>query len=72
VIQCGRDLRPIKLEDALRVRPGTLTVTMSAGQWDALLAAAYEAGATLLEVDDHEQPIRAYRRAGVQGREGRK
>jgi hypothetical protein len=38
-------------------------MTMSRGQWDGLLHAAYQAGWTLLEVDGDEIPIRAYRRA---------
>jgi hypothetical protein len=43
-------------------------VTMSIGQWDGLLAAAYDGGAVLLELDDNETPIRAYRRkAGADG-----
>lgn len=43
-------------------------VTMSPGQWDGLLAAAYDRGAVLLELDDGEKPIRAYqRKAGVDG-----
>ena len=41
--------------------PGTLLVTMSTGQWDHLLAAAYQQGATLLELDDQERPVAAYR-----------
>jgi hypothetical protein len=36
-------------------------VTMSIGQWDGLLAAAYGGGAVLLELDDNETPIKAYR-----------
>ena len=35
---------------------------MSIGQWDGLLEAAYDAGAVLLELDDNENPIKAYRR----------
>jgi hypothetical protein len=37
-------------------------LTMSVGQWDGLLAAAYDHGAVLLELDDNEMPVRAYRR----------
>lgn len=40
----------------------TLLVTMSVGQWDQLLQSAYDTGATLLELDEHEIPARAYRR----------
>jgi len=41
---------------------GGLFVTMSPGQWDALLSTAYDTGATLLEIDDKEQPVKAYQR----------
>lgn len=37
-------------------------VTMSVGQWDSLLQNAYDRGWILLELDDRERPIRAYRR----------
>lgn len=43
-------------------KPSVL-ITMSGGQWDNLLQAAYDSGATLLELDDNEIPTRAYRRA---------
>lgn len=45
--------------------PGTVTFTMSPGQWDALLAAAYSRGALLLEIEDSdegEHVARAYRK----------
>ncbi len=55
------------LADALRAlsggQPGTVVVTMGEGQWDATLSAAYEQGWILLEVDEREQPVRAYRKA---------
>ncbi len=38
---------------------GGLCVTMSPGQWDALLDEAYRRGALLLEIDQNEQPVRA-------------
>jgi hypothetical protein len=54
-----KSLQAIPLDEALsRGR----VVTMSRGQWDALLAAAYDAGWTLLEVDDCERPVRAFRK----------
>jgi hypothetical protein len=55
----GRDLRPIPLSEAMS---HGRVITMSVGQWDALLAAAYERGWTLLELDSNQRPIRAYRR----------
>lgn len=35
-------------------------VTMSQGQWDVLLSAAYAQGFLLLELDDDETPVRAF------------
>lgn len=58
-------LRPIPLTEALPLRPATVTLTMSTGQWDALLQAAYDRGCVLLELDDEERPVHAYQR-GVQ------
>jgi hypothetical protein len=59
-----RDLNSVPLADVLPlgVKPGLLYVTMAAGQWDLLLAAAYDEGCVLLEVDASERPVRAYRR----------
>lgn len=57
-------LRQIPLGEALPLRPGELTVTMAHGQWSRALAAAYESGAVLLELDANERPVRAYQRAG--------
>lgn len=37
-------------------------MTMSIGQWDALLQEAYSTGWTLIELDDDEIPVKAYRR----------
>ena len=54
-------LHPIPLADVTFAR-GTMTFTMSQNQWDSLLAAAYERGATLLELDDDERPVAAYKR----------
>lgn len=56
-----RDLRPVSLDDARR--PGQRVMTMSVGQWDALLAAAYERGWILLELDAKERPVRAYQKS---------
>jgi hypothetical protein len=44
----------------IMLKPSVI-VTMSIGQWDGLLAAAYGGGAVLLELDDNETPIKAYR-----------
>jgi hypothetical protein len=46
-----------------RATPGTCVITMSTGQWDTLLAAAYADGWILLEVDDDERPVRAFQKA---------
>jgi len=56
-------LRPIPLSNVLPlpVRP-VVVITMSRGQWDALLAAGYEGGCVLLELDACERPVAAYQR----------
>jgi len=45
--------------------PGSLTITMSIGQWDNVLKVSYEEGCILLELDDNEVPIRAYQKKAV-------
>jgi hypothetical protein len=59
-------LTPFPVADALKAlsggMPGARIITMDTGQWDALLSAAYEQGWILLEVDDNEVPVRAYRK----------
>jgi hypothetical protein len=45
--------------------PGRCYITMSPGQWDALLQCAYDANWTLLEVDlvnGEEKIVRAFRK----------
>jgi hypothetical protein len=62
-----RDLAPFPLAEAMKAltgaAPGALLITMSVGQWDGTLSAAYMSGFILLELDEHEQPVRAYRKA---------
>jgi len=41
----------------------SVIITMSTGQWDGFLQAAYDYGHTLLELDENEHPVRAYRKA---------
>ena len=57
-----RDLSPFPLTDALK-QPRVMT--MAIGQWDAMLAAAYEQGWVLLEVDANDVPVRAYRKVSL-------
>lgn len=60
-----KNIRPTALNEVpiggIMLKPH-LIITMSIDQWDGLLAAAYDAGAVLLELDDDEIPIKAYRR----------
>lgn len=44
---------------------GHAVITMSEGQWDTLLAIAYDTGWILLELDANEQPLRSYRKPNV-------
>lgn len=57
--------RPALNEVPLRAdvlnKPG-VSITMSAGQWDGLLQAAYDVGCTLIEIDQNGKPARAYRK----------
>jgi hypothetical protein len=46
-------------------QPGTITITVSPGQWNTMLKAAYEEGYLLLEIEEvngEEKAVRAYRR----------
>jgi hypothetical protein len=63
-------LRQVPLAAALPIRPGALVVTMARGQWDALLLAAYQSGALLLELDRDERPVAAYQRPGQAAEDG--
>lgn len=56
-------LRGIPLAEGW-LKPGEVTVTMSRGEWDSLLAGAYEAGFILVELDHAERPVAAYQKAG--------
>jgi hypothetical protein len=59
-------LREVSLRDVLPPRPGRCYATVSVGQpLNALLRTAYALGFVLLELDDCERPVRAYRKAGV-------
>jgi hypothetical protein len=55
-------LNPIPLSEAMPAKPGTAYITMSVGQWDSWLEESYQDGWILLELDDNEKPVRAYRR----------
>ena len=54
------ELHEVPLSSALA--SGSVNITMSAGQWDELLQYFYDAGNNLIEVDDNEVPVRAYRK----------
>jgi Mlc titration factor MtfA (ptsG expression regulator) len=58
-------LNIVSLDDVMNGLLGgkpSVNITMSQGQWDALLQAAYDAGHNLIELDDNEIPVRAYRK----------
>ena len=64
-LRCGRDLTPYPLAEALAAisEPrGEVIITMSIGQWDGWLSAACATAWILLELDDDERPVRAYRK----------
>ncbi len=49
-------------ESFVAFEPGTVSYTMSVGQWNELLNAAYQQGDTLIELDENEVPVAAYRK----------
>lgn len=51
---------PLDLQEILK--PGKVSCTMSIGQWDTVLEVMYDQGATLIELDNDEVPITAYRK----------
>lgn len=53
----------IPLSEAVPLKVGEVTITMSIGQWDALLYASYQSGYILLELDGDERPVRAFQKA---------
>jgi hypothetical protein len=55
------------LSEVLPFRSGVCYCTMNADQWGELLQGAYDAGWTLLVLDDQERPLRAFRKAVVCG-----
>lgn len=58
-------LNEIPLQDAMQKifgGGGRFIITMSPGQWDALLDEGYKRGALLLELDGNEMPARAYQK----------
>lgn len=64
-------LNRIAISDAISMRPGTVTITMGRGQWDNILLASYELGYTLVELDDDEKPVAAYRNPRPMHRDNR-
>lgn len=58
-------LREISLDLTEILIPGTVSCTMSVSQWDEILAGMYDQGATLIELDDNEQPVAAYRKSDL-------
>jgi hypothetical protein len=58
-------LESVPLETVLPFRAGLVYIRMSVGHWDALLQAAYDTGSVLLELDDAERLVGAYRQRGV-------
>ena len=54
------ELNEVGLSKAFQ--PGSVTVTMSPGQWDRLLEMSYKKGFVLVELDRNEIPLRAFRK----------
>ncbi len=63
-------LNPIPLGSFQIMQPGQVTLTMTQGQWDALLQANYDRGGVLLELDWSENPVAAYQRPEADLKQG--
>ena len=61
-----RDLHPFPVAEAMKALlggvPQACVMTMGIQQWDGLLSAAYIAGFILLELDENEKPVRAFKK----------
>ena len=55
-------LKEIPLSEVLPLRRPEVIITMSIGQWNAYLESAYDYGFILIELDEWERPVRAYRK----------
>ena len=55
-------LKRIDLKRALMFEPGAFSITMSIGQWDGALQEFYDSGAILIELNQNEVPITAYKK----------
>lgn len=63
-------LNEVNLQEAMAgilERRGGLFATMDIGQWDSLLESIYDVGGCLLELDQNETPVRAYRKPPTTG-----
>jgi hypothetical protein len=54
------------MADVLPARRGRCYMTCSPGQWDIWLSVAYDHGWILVELDENEEPVRAYQRPPVE------
>ena len=55
-------LEEVELDRIFPLTAAEVIVTMSKGQWDDLLEAAYNQGFILVELDDKERAVWAYQR----------
>ena len=58
-------LNEVSLDEVMTAMMGgkpSVTITMSIGQWGGFLQAAYDTGHNLIELDENEIPVRAYRK----------
>jgi hypothetical protein len=60
-----KNIRKVPLSSVV-IGSGVCIITMSIGQWDETLRAAYDCGYVLLELDDNEQPVAAYKRPDLE------
>ena len=53
-------LNKIPLTEVFPLRPGCAFITIDIGAWDTLIEVAYNNGFFLIEMDENENPVRAF------------
>ena len=57
---------PLDLARATRDSPSVVNILIGVGEWNEWIQTAYDAGHTLIEFDENEIAVRAFRKTVVQ------
>ena len=56
------NLNEIPLDSSWPLPSASMSMTIDMGAWDGIIEGAYNAGFVLIELDQHNRPIRAFQR----------